>query len=143
MENVSDLKVGAVVENQVAANYYVHVIGGRGRKHDFQLSRAGLHSALKTGRQSSANDQLALQAGRQAITLGQAGGKMGIVLVIPAANFAIVLDIALVVVAATMTVIAIAIPTAVMIRVVITIVPSIIVIAIAIVTVALSCCKGR
>ena len=70
MEDVGDLKVGAVIQHQISADHDMHVIRRRRRKHHFNFARTGLHSAAQAGRQSSVDDQLALQAGRQVIAFG-------------------------------------------------------------------------
>ena len=56
MEDVGDLEVGAIVENQVAADDYVDIVRGRRRKHDFEFSRTGLHSAAQAGRKRAPDD---------------------------------------------------------------------------------------
>src|ERR1700739_2721795 len=51
-----------------------------------QLFRAGIQAFLEARRKSSANDQLLLQAGRQAVLFGEARRKMALVLGIPAVD---------------------------------------------------------
>jgi uncharacterized membrane protein YdbT with pleckstrin-like domain len=104
VEDVGDLEVGTIVEDQVASDDYVDVVRGRWRKHDFELSRAGLHSAAQAGGKSASDNQLTLQAGRQTITFRQSGRKVIVVSAVPAADVAITVGIAIVAVALIVTV---------------------------------------
>ena len=70
VENVGDLEVAAVVEHQIPADHDVNKVRWWRWKHHFEFARAGLHSAAQAGRQSSIDDQLALQTGWQIIALG-------------------------------------------------------------------------
>lgn len=104
MEDVGDLEVRAIVEDQVAADKHVDVVRGRRRKHDFQFVGAGLHSAAQAGRKRAADYELALQAWRQAIALGEPWWKMFVLSVVPAADVAVAVGIAFVIVAVVVTV---------------------------------------
>ena len=69
VENVGNLKVGAIDQNQVSSDEDVSVSRLGRRKHRFQLMRAGLHSPSQTNWQNTAHHKLALQAGRQPVAL--------------------------------------------------------------------------
>ena len=97
VEDVGDLEVRAIVEDEVTADKNVDVVRGRRRKHDLQFVGAGLHSGAQTGRKRAADYELALQAWRQAIVLGEAWWKMSVVSVVPAADVAVAIGIAFVV----------------------------------------------
>jgi hypothetical protein len=125
MEDVGDLEVRAIVEDQIAADKDVNVVRGRRRKHHFQLTGAGLHSAAQAGRKRAADDELALQARRQAIAFGEAWWKMFVVSVVPAADVAVAIGIAFVV--ATVVV---SVAMAVIAVVIVPVVPTIVIVAI-------------
>ena len=94
MEDVADLKGGAVVHHEVAADNNVYVVWRRRRKHCFQLARARLHLFLQARRQSSIHDQLALESGRETIAFGQARGQMIVVTAVPVADISVMGGIA-------------------------------------------------
>jgi hypothetical protein len=94
MKNVGDLEVGAVIQHQIPADHDVNKVRWWRRKHHLEFARARLHSAAQAERQSPVDDQLALQAGRQVISLGQPRRQMAVVLVIPATEVAVVIGIA-------------------------------------------------
>ena len=75
VEDVGDLEIGAIVEDQVSSDDYVDVVRGRRRKHDFELTRTGLHSPAQAGGKSAPDDQLTLQAGRQTMRFASPGGR--------------------------------------------------------------------
>src|SRR5579864_4926823 len=77
----------------------MRVIGWRRRKHDFQLTRAGLHFSPQARRQSSVDDQLALESGGQAIALGQTGRQAGVVRAVPVIDVAVAILVVAVTVA--------------------------------------------
>lgn len=60
VENIGDLKVHTIDQDQIAADHDVRVVRRWRRKHHFQFPRARPHLFLKSRRQSSTNDQLAL-----------------------------------------------------------------------------------
>jgi hypothetical protein len=93
VEHVGYLKTDSVHEHQVSADEYVPVPRIRRRKHDLQLLRTRLHSAAKSRRQSSIDDQLTLESRRQAIALGQAARQMRIVGAIPIVNIAVAISV--------------------------------------------------
>jgi len=93
VEHVGYLEANSVHENQVAADEYMPIAWIRRRKHDLQLLRTRLHSAAKSSRQSSIDDQLTLESRRQAIALGQAARQMRIVGAIPIVNIAVAISV--------------------------------------------------
>ena len=125
MKDVGDLEVRAIVENEVAADKNVDVVRGRRRKHDLQFLGAGLHSVTQAGRKRAADYELALQARRQAIALGEAWWKMFVVSVVPAADVAVAVGIAFVVPSVVVSV-----AMAVVAVVIVMVVPTIVIVAI-------------
>lgn len=93
VEDVNDLKIGAVHQHQVAADENVCVVRGRRWKHDLYFMRAGLHVRTHTDRQNSMHHQEPFLSGRQPIALGKSGWQMVVMVVIPAAEIAIMLAI--------------------------------------------------
>jgi hypothetical protein len=89
MEDVCYLEADPVDQDQISADEYVAIAGIGRRKHDLQLLWARLHSAAKAQRQRAVHDQLALEAWRQAITLGEPGRKMTVVGAVPAVDVAV------------------------------------------------------
>jgi hypothetical protein len=103
VENVHDLKIGAIHEHQVAAYHDVRVVRRRRRKHHFEFMRAWPHLSSQINRQISANHYLTLQAGRKPVALGQSWWKMLVMRAIPAAGgVAIVIGIAIMLVTPAM-----------------------------------------
>ena len=109
VEHVADLEAGAVHENQVASDEVMSVPRCRRWKHHFQFTRAGLHSVPKLHGEIPMNNDLTLQARRQAIALGQPWRQMRIVSVVPVMNVAVVIVIALM---AAVVIVAIRVPVA-------------------------------
>src|SRR5579884_2364156 len=97
MKDVGDLEIGTVVEHKIAANDHVHEIRRWRRKHYFQLMRARLHPAAQAGRQGSVHNQLPLQSWRKTVALGESGRETVVMLVVPAADVAVVIDVVLVI----------------------------------------------
>lgn len=93
MEHVGHLEADSVHEHQISADEYVAIARIRRRKHNLQLLRARLHSAAKSRRQSSIDDQLTLESRRQAIPLGQAARQMRIVGAIPIVNIPVAISV--------------------------------------------------
>lgn len=93
VEYVGYLKADSVHKDQVSANKDVCVIRRRGRKHNFQFTRARFHLSAQAGRQSSIHDQLPLEPGRQTIPLGQAGRQIRVVRAIPIVNIAVAIPV--------------------------------------------------
>lgn len=94
MKHIGDLEVGTVIEDQISANHYVDEIRRRGRKHDFEFVRARVHVAARLHRNESVDDEPVPQPRRQVIAHGEARRQMPVVVVIPAAEVAVVIGVA-------------------------------------------------
>jgi hypothetical protein len=53
MKHVGNLETGSVIEHEVPANHYMHVVRRRWRKHHLQLVRTRLHPPPNLDRQRS------------------------------------------------------------------------------------------
>jgi ABC-type multidrug transport system fused ATPase/permease subunit len=84
MKYIHDQESSAIQQNDVAADHYVLALWRRRRQAPLEVLWATYNLLLQAGRQSAPHHQLALQAGRQAIALGQAGRQVIAVLAIPA-----------------------------------------------------------
>ena len=105
MQNVSDLKISAVDQHDVSADEPMHVVWRRGREHDLQIARAGMHLAVQFNRDIAVDHDLAIEAGGQTVALGEPWGQMIVMIVIPAASgFTVVVIITIVPVAFVMAI---------------------------------------
>ena len=95
VKDIRDLEARPVEQHQVATDDHVSIVWGRRRQSAFQFGRAGMHLVAKTDGQIAMNHDLALESGRQAVALGQAGREMVVMIVVPATHcIAIVIGIA-------------------------------------------------
>jgi hypothetical protein len=71
----------------MAADDYVFAIGRRRRQLANEFDGGRLDFLFQAGRKMAANDQLALQSGREAIFLGQSGRQIAFVAPVPVVDF--------------------------------------------------------
>lgn len=76
MKNARDLKIGAINQNQIAANHNMPEVRRRRRENSLQVHGDGLYLLLQPRRQSPIHHELPLQSRRQTISFGQPRGRL-------------------------------------------------------------------
>jgi hypothetical protein len=103
MKHIHHHKRSAIEQNHVTADHDMLAIRRRRWKVALQISGTMHNFRPKSWRQSAADDQLALKARWQSITLGQAGRQMLIIRAVPASHLvAVVIGIGATIVSAIM-----------------------------------------
>jgi hypothetical protein len=93
MKYVGDLEIGPVIENQVATDHDMHKVRRWRGKHDFYLTRARTHVSSGFDGNVLIDDQPALQSRRQVVAFGEPWRQMPIMIVIPAAQVAVMISV--------------------------------------------------
>jgi hypothetical protein len=86
VKHIHDHEGSAVEQNDVASDYDVLALRRWRRQAPLEVLRATHNLFLQSGGQRATHHQLALESGRQAIALGQAGRQMIVVIAVPAAH---------------------------------------------------------
>ena len=125
VEDVGDLEIGSVIENQISANYYVDEIRRWRREHGFHFRRARVHVSPGLNRHESVHDQPALQSWRKVVAPRKTRRQVTVVVVIPAAEIAIVVGVTKMIMVAPVIVVTVGVAVSMVVAVVL--VPAVVV----------------
>ena len=124
MENARDLEIGAIDQNQIAADHDMPKVRRRRRENLLQVHGDGLYLLLQARGQSPVHHELPLQTRRQTIPFRQSRGETRSVIPIPAVNpVAVIVGTAVAIMTAAVTFsIAMSMPTIIVVGAVIPVV---------------------
>ena len=106
----------AIQQDDVSSNQNVRAIRRGRRQPPFQVLRTRLQAFLKTWRKLTASHKLFFQPWRQPVFLGESWWKIGLMVVIPPANVAVMVPVVMLALIVVISVFVVTFPVAIALR---------------------------